>query len=857
MHNCFRRYRSIIAALILLPGVSLGHSPHHVVTDVAASRIDTGGSDVFILITDQLLRSDEQGSSWKNLANGLNNRFSFTSIRTSPAYEFDQTVFVATAGDGVYQSTNSGQSWRLVNDGLVDPDIARLSVSSQYANDRRVLAAATSGGVWRRSGDDPNWQMVLTENVQVAVFFEYANPAGEAVVYAGDSRGRIWQSLDSGRLWQIVNELPEHPAITSIAAKGSTIFVGTGTQGLYRSDDLGHIFSRVAQLRPMRRMDCRGNELEQAVADPYITSVSFSPRSAGEQKIFVTTWYDGVFVSSDNGDTWSKWSDGLSCDQQGDDMHESHFRIVVSTPTEGGQTIYWVGTFDGLFRSTGIDSQWRQLETLPLALIKGMAVTGGPNRPLSIALATYGGGFYLTEDRGSTWTIGNKGLQTTRLTGLSFSPDYAADGVIFAGASRRLLRSADRGQSWERINLQPPSFGRRVVNKLASWGLPTGWLRSSDDEFLQVYPTFIVQPPDSGGKRVLFATRFDGVMGYDHATGEIVRLWSGTDEIMNSLEISSAYKSDHTLFASIRDQGAIRSEDSGNRWTAINEGLGFTTRWSNSPGGGDFRRDVLIAISPDYESDHTVYAGSPAGDGLYVSNDRGDTWVGLRAVSEIHPAPVLAIALSPQFAADRSMMISIKGEGIFRSSDGGESFSLIGEQLVRDNASIEWLTYSPDFSNDRTVVAASDEALFISDDGGDSWTTVSRPVRYEDMRDVISYTGKWERANGEGFSAMTETSTTADGSRAHLHFVGGGIRWLGSCGPEHGTAQVYLDDKWVATVPCHEETSKVQRELFISDKLEYGAHTIEIRAGSAESGDPKGMVSLDAFDVLPASSAAH
>ncbi len=482
-----------------------------------------------------------------------------------------------------------------------------------------------------------------------------------------------------------------------------------------------------------------------------------------------------------------------------------------------------------------------------------MAVTGGSNAPLTIALATYGGGFYLTADRGLTWTIGNKGLETTRLTGLSFSPDYDNDGVIYGGASRRLLRSADRGNSWQRIDLQPPSFARRVLNKLNRWGISTSWFDSSDTaETRQVYPTLIVQSPDSGGNRVLFATRFDGVMGYDYEREDIVSLWSGTDRIMNSLEMSPYFLTDRTLFASIRNEGLIRSEDGGNNWTAVNNGLDFTARWTNSQEVGDFRRDIVIRISPNFGEDDTVFAGSPAGDGLYVSSDRGDSWSRLRVGSEQLTAPVLGIALSPEFATDRTMMVSIKGQGNFRSVNGGRDFDLVGVRLVEENASIEWLEYSPGFANDRTVIAASDEQLFLSEDGGDTWSQAARPVRYEDMRDVITYGGHWDRHTDEGFSAMTETSTVDEKGKARLKFVGGGVRWLGSCGTGHGSAQVFIDGESVATVRCGDRPTAKMQELFVASDLDYGSHTIEIRAISSASGEADGIVSVDAFDILPA-----
>ena len=857
---CFRTVRFLLCVVLflLLPGISLGHSPHHIITDVAVSSANTSEGHVFILITDQIFKSDVEGVAWKNLVNGLNNQYSFTSIGISPDYESDKTLFVASAGDGVYRSTDSGDSWHSVNTGIDSLDISKLSISVNYKNDRRLLAAAESGGVWRSDDGGNSWRMVLTETVQVADFAELYGTKSQTAVIAGDTRGRVWRSDDNGWLWEIIYELPDAIAISSVAGKADELFVGTQEYGLYHSNDSGRTFARVKQFRSLRRKDCQGIDLEPPISDPYITSVTLSPEYLEGSRIFVTTWYDGVFVSDDKGETWSSWSEGLSCDQQADDIKESHFRDVAITSPKNGYGTFWLGAFDGLFRSVGEDSHWQQLETLPLGLIKGMAVTGGRQKPLAIAIATYGGGFYLTEDRGLTWTIGNKGLLTTRLTDLAFSSNYSEDGVIYGGASRRLLRSSDRGQSWQRINLQEAGLGTRILNKLNSWGMSTNWIRSSDSPgSSQVYPTHIVTLPESGKDRALFATRSHGVKAYDNSSQSVVSVWTGTDRIINSLEISPDFERDQTLFASIRSEGVIRSEDGGISWMNVSSGLKFVSGWADNPGGSNFRRDVSVAISPGFSKDRTVFAGSSAGDGLYVSDDRGDSWTRLQSKTEQLPAPVLAIALSPNFGFDNTMMVSIKGQGILRSVDRGLSFDPVGYRLKTANASIEFLAFSPNFVNDRSIIAASDEQLFISEDRGESWSEILRPVRYEDMRDVVLFAGDWEQRHGENYSAMTESIASKVESSVRMRFVGAGIRWLGSRGPEYGSARVYLDDELVETVQCHASEPENMQELFVAQGLEFGAHTIEVRLKSERAEESEGIVSIDAFDVLPAGKTTH
>ena len=842
----------LVAAILLLPLTSSAHSPHHVISDIASAPMQASDSHTFILITDQIFRLDTAGAFWKNLAKGLNNQYSFTAIKLSPDYESDKTLFAASSGDGVYRSTDYGESWQKVNKGLGSLDISSLSVSADFKSDHRLLAAANSGGVWRSVDGGDSWNMVLTETVKVIDFAEISISNERNIVIAGDSSGNVWRSGDSGRLWEIIHELPNAGAITSLSGSADQLYVGTEKAGLYRSGYTDGSLLQILKPQSPDQIICRDDDLGQPVSDAHITSVTVVPGVASETRILVTTWYGGVFISTDNARSWSAWGDGLSCDRQADRASAPHFRAMEITQLNDGNSIYWLGAFDGLFRSVGEELRWQQQETLPLGLIKGMAVSGGSNQPLVIAISTYGGGFYLTEDRGSKWTIGNKGLLTTRLTGLDFSPKYSEDGVIYAGAIRRLLKSTDRGQSWQRIGLQKPRFGRRILNKLNGWGVPVGWARSSGSASARpIYPTHIVALPADRSGRVLFATRYHGVMTFVESTGSIESLWSGTDQIINSLVISPDFEQDHTLFSSVRGQGVSRSEDGGIRWNNINSGLVFTEDWADNPERGDFRRDVFIAVSPGFSTDNKIYAGSPAGDGLYASHDRGNSWVKVEVGIGTSPAPVLAIAVSPEFATDYSLMVSIKGQGLFRSDDHGLHFEAVGEQLIDENAAIELLEYSPDFANDQSIVAASDEKLFLSEDGGNSWSELQRPVRYEDMRNIINFDDGWEQKAGEQYSALTETATSKRGSSARMRFVGSGIRWLGSQGPDYGSAQVFIDGELVATVSCRSDALRHMQEIFIVRGLEIGPHTIEIRANSETAGLHHGTIGIDAFDILP------
>ena len=188
---------------------------------------------------------------------------------------------------------------------------------------------------------------------------------------------------------------------------------------------------------------------------------------------------------------------------------------------------------------------------------------------------------------------------------------------------------------------------------------------------------------------------------------------------------------------------------------------------------------------------------------------------------------------------------------MYRSTVGGEYFELVGSGLVADNASIEWLEFSPDFGNDLTVVAASDETLYLSEDGGESWAPVPRPVRYEDMRNVVRFEGQRQRRRGEQYSALTDTVLRQPGGSSTVHFVGDGVRWIGSTAPNFGQAEVRVDNELVDVVSSKSEKQLHTQEIFSIRGLGPGSHKLEIRVvGEQADGEAEG-VSIDAIDVIP------
>lgn len=826
--------------LITFGFVSLAHHPHDPIGALAVSPSYNADQTLLISYSDQLFKSVNGGHSWKALVNGLDHKHSISSVAFAPEKNGASTLYIATLGDGVYRSTNGGASWKAINTNLHNLEISTLSIGP----DGSVLALDTLGGIHVTSNSGEAWQAAALPGDVVVTAMALKAQAPDTKILAGGSLGQLLLSTDGGKSWQSVGQLPVKTSITIIEfdpsdTSGSTYFAGTQDKGLFRTADNGASFKLL--------------DKGLLSTDPLL-SLAFSPHYSQDHTLVATTWHEAAFISSDGGDSWKKYAAGLTTDKQADvPKHLSPYFSRVEITGQDRQTLF-LAAFTGLFKSTNGGHSWQELETRPVRIIKGLALSAPRDGQHSVALCTYGGGAYVSDDDGASWTIGNKGLQTTRLSDMAFTPTYADDHTLISGSQGFLLRSMDSGTSWETERLLYKPWRKRILQKLMALGLPKdiGQRFTTSADRHGVYPTIITLSPNyADDKTIFFGTRWHGMYRSEDGGLTSVRTWDESKGSITALVISPDYPNDHTLFNYIRGDGTYKSVDSGDSWRRLSGGLPAGITVARKEKKISVRGDFSISLSPGYAKDQTLFAGTPFG--LFKSSDRGENWSEIGTNAFGAGANILAVAVSPDFSNDHMLLVTLKGRGLFQSLDGGQHFAETGKALINDNRMLEWIAYSSEFSHNRTIYAATDYDLLRSTDAGNSWRVVDRPVRNEDLRKIIRYTGDWTREDGPDYSASTVHYSETPGDRATLDFVGCGIRLLATKSPQGGTGNIYIDNVLVDSVDLHSEHNAPMTEAFSKTGLSCGPHTVSLEVAAAQSGHASGQrVVLDAFDVLSA-----
>jgi photosystem II stability/assembly factor-like uncharacterized protein len=554
---------------------------------------------------------------------------------------------------------------------------------------------------------------------------------------------------------------------------------------------------------------------------------------------------------------------GLTTDSQADSPEylSPHFReILVSSRFDEDQTIFLAG-FDGLFRSIDSGTTWEELETLFVGLIKGIAVADNEDGNDIISLITYGAGTYLSPNGGNAWSIRNQGLRETRLMDIVFSPSYKSDGTAYSASQGSLVKSVDGGVSWNRLILNEDlSFLDKIRRFLWIWAKRGEKVLGMNDILSRnlswkpqmggkPYPTVVAFSPSyEQDKTIFFGTRWHGV--YKSTDGGLNCLNVGRElGRVLSLSISPDYDTDRTVFASSLGKGVYKSEDEGKTWQEINKGLPAISWQGENEDMISSWRSIGIMVSPCYANDKTIFAGTP--EGFFRSSDKGEQWDQTGRDLRVQEGHINGMGISPFFRLDRTLIVSVYGKGLFRSTDGGMTFAEIAPQLVRDNQIFEFIEFSPKYDENHTIYGASEEHVFRSRDKGDTWELLKRPVRYENHRDVIKYFGNWITLENKDYSADRVSFSNVAGDTVRLNFVGEGVKWIGKTGPDQGIARVFMNNIHQQDVDLYSEDTKSVVELYEASGLPYGPHNIRLEVGSEKNIMSSGTgMALDAFDVF-------
>lgn len=726
MFKIFTTLKSLICLSFLILIITcfnvnpaLAHRPHDVIAQVELSPNYGQDRTLFIIARNNLFKSTNGGESWRRINRGLDTKYFTPLTSLEISQQNPQVLFLSSQENGAYKSEDGGESWQKINNGLdklftgilkisqKDDKLALMTMADERLGDEKQLYKTDNGG--------ETWRLVFDNAVPItAIAF---SPSDDTKIIIGDHQGNLYFSEDSGDTWKLGKAVQNSGAITSIAFypnvnNDNTFFVGTETGGIFRTTDGGNSLTKV----------------DRGISDPNIQDIVIQIGNNKEYTVWVSTWNTGTFVSRDGGKSWNKSSQGLTKDHQADSLKSPHFTDLRISPAFTQDKTMFVAGFNGLFKSNNGGKDWREIETLSLGTITAMAVSPNYQNDSTLAIVTYVGNPFISQDGGKTWRKSNRGLEIPRLMktfakpdqdprrffDVAFSPNYASDKGIFATILwNNFLKSDNAGGSWKIINIDNPK-GEALRGMTI---IPSPNFATDKTIYLGTQYGAIFRSTD-GGENYKYLTKLER-----HSTNEPL-----------SLIISPNFAADNTLYASGL-KGIYKTVDGGVTWQVMTEGTPLT---------GKYNDHIRLAISPNFAADGIIVAGTD--DGLFITKNSGNNWEELQSPAYGKNVYVEDVAISPNYAKDSTFLVSSRGRGLFKTTDGGKTFSKIGDDslefsLMNDlpSAGIP-IQFSPAYSTDSTIYAfgAADTKVYKSTDGGNTWQVLDVPNTQDDSYDIFT-----------------------------------------------------------------------------------------------------------------------
>ena len=207
-------------------------------------------------------------------------------------------VYVSNDSSGIYRTTDNGNTWSTVNNGLpINPNVQALAISGT-----NIFAGLSYYGLYLSTNDGNSWTH-LTNGLPTGFFSPSAFAISRSNIFVGTgirsstaSQNGIYLSTNNGSNWIAVNNgLPANDNITTLAISGTNIFAGTESHGIFLSTNNGSNW--IAANGTLFST----NTIESLAIKNSNVFVTSSSSSQG-----------GIYLSANNGSSWSTANNGIS-----------------------------------------------------------------------------------------------------------------------------------------------------------------------------------------------------------------------------------------------------------------------------------------------------------------------------------------------------------------------------------------------------------------------------------------------------------------------------------------------------------------------------------------------------------------
>lgn len=330
--------------------------------NIQALHFEKMGNAIFLQTAVDIYRSLDNGFTWVDLNNSINaNPFSLVSNSTG--------LFV-TGTQGLYKSINNGNTWTLVANNLPFPP------TTLWESNNVLYCGVSNVGTYFSTNNGVNWYLIgygfyndfmFVNNTHYMCNLDGMYSCGPGLslqngglgaasitnvlfvdgndIYSGTSNG-IYKSIDDGNVWKNMHTyLPFNTHVKCMTKSSNNLIIGTKDSGIYLSNDNGNTWIQSNTGLVLNGVNC------------WNITMLYSYNG----KVFLgakenTTFYDqaSLFVSTNNGQSWSPVTTGLGDNFNISSMTSFGNYLVLGTKTEFNPASF----SDGVYLSTDNGDSW-------------------------------------------------------------------------------------------------------------------------------------------------------------------------------------------------------------------------------------------------------------------------------------------------------------------------------------------------------------------------------------------------------------------------------------------------------------------------------------------------------------------
>jgi photosystem II stability/assembly factor-like uncharacterized protein len=597
-----------------------------------------------------VFKSVDAGATWNPAFEGLAGN---AVLALAQAPQTAGTLYAGTS-HGVFKTTDGGAHWAaasagssLVANGVVDTLV--VTPSAIYAGVSESFLPGLTPGLFKSTNGGVNWSRLDLGRDGVVVTALAADPTNPRVLYAGIKEigpvpgFGVLRSGDAGATWSFsvrglpgrVQDLAIHPAAPR------TVYAAVEGAGVFRNDGGGGLWRKVGR----------------GLTNPFVTALAIGPvpgtlYAAARQGTAAT---GSLFRTTNGGTRWQRVDRGLPLDLQ------------EAAVDPRGAVLYAGSASAGVFRSASSGATWMPIDR-GLRAVATDAVLADPRRPAILYAGTPDFGLLKSVNGGASWNAPGAGAGARKP--LVIDPGQPAT-VYASGRDGRLLRSRNGGRSWQVISSLP-------IASLAD-GVSALVLDPNDPAILYaVRPREIDRSADGGNTWTPELTTTCVTLAYPAITPSS-QVYVGAVSSCQSLA-----------------GGGVLMRDAAGEWRAVEVAVNLL-------------HPTPTALAADPRQPSTLYAGinglliePPANVSEVYRTDDGVTW-SLALPGNLGPARAFAFPS----AEPGVVYAAIQGQGVYVSEDDGETWRTVNAGLP--SYSIPALAVSADSS---TVYAATAGGLY-------------------------------------------------------------------------------------------------------------------------------------------------